>query len=93
MEKPQVLDKVYTSEEAAARLRISTRAVIKVGRDYFFSEEDLLRLWTAIRVEPTRSALEHHVVRLPDPWHKDDLLWLASGRRRSTSFESPQMVE
>ena len=54
MEKPQVLDKVYTSEEAAARLRISTRAVIKlgrkhgtcsqVGRDYFFSEEDLLRL-------------------------------------------------
>ncbi len=53
------LDKIYTADEAADRLRLKRRGVIKLartyglcarfGRDYLFSESDLLALWAAIR--------------------------------------------
>ncbi|MBB3743760.1 excisionase family DNA binding protein [Rhizobium sp. BK591] len=57
------LDTIYTADEAAERLRLTNRGVIKlgkahglcsrVGRDYLFSEQDLLALWEVMR-EPAR---------------------------------------
>jgi hypothetical protein len=62
------LDTIYTADEAAERLRLTNRGVIKlakqyglcsrIGRDYLFSEADLLAIWQAIR-EPAK------VPRLP----------------------------
>ncbi|WP_391564523.1 helix-turn-helix domain-containing protein [Sinorhizobium meliloti] len=59
------LDKIYTTDEAAERLRVSRRTVIKLGRDlgscsvigreYFFSERDLFDIWQAQRAKPTSS--------------------------------------
>jgi len=59
------LDAIYTTDEAAARLRVSRRTMIKLGRDlgscsmmgreYFFSERDLLDIWQAQRAMPTSS--------------------------------------
>lgn len=85
------LDSIYTAEEAAERLRVTTRNVIKLGKKYgtcsmvgtkyLFSEEDLLRLWAAIRVEPAtaRSVLEP--TQRVDAWFKDDLEWVFSRPR------------
>ncbi|MDX0297990.1 helix-turn-helix domain-containing protein [Sinorhizobium meliloti] len=57
------LDAIYTTDEAAKRLRVSRRTIIKLGRDlgscsvigreYFFSERDLLDIWQARRAMPT----------------------------------------
>ena len=59
------LDAIYTADEAAARLRLTNRGVIKLakqhglcsrrGRDYLFSEGDLLALWEVMR-EPAKGA-------------------------------------
>ncbi|MDX0232902.1 hypothetical protein GOC14_20525 [Sinorhizobium meliloti] len=59
------LDRIYTTDEAAARLRVTRRTMIKLGRDlgscsvigreYFFSERDLLDIWQAQRAMPTNS--------------------------------------
>ncbi|MCA1365900.1 helix-turn-helix domain-containing protein [Bradyrhizobium sp. BRP14] len=59
------LDKIYTTDEAAERLRVTRRTIIKLGRDlgscsmfgreYFFSERDLLDIWQAQRAMPTSS--------------------------------------
>ncbi|MDW9899142.1 hypothetical protein GOB10_25900 [Sinorhizobium meliloti] len=59
------LDKIYTTDEAAERLRVSRRTMIKLGRDlgscsmigreYFFCERDLLDIWQAQRAMPTSS--------------------------------------
>ncbi len=59
------LDKIYTTDEAAERLRVARRTMIKLGRDlgycsrigreYFFSERDLLDIWQAQRAMPTSS--------------------------------------
>ncbi|MDW9467196.1 helix-turn-helix domain-containing protein [Sinorhizobium meliloti] len=59
------LDTIYTTDEAAERLRVSRRTMIKLGRDlgscsmigrqYFFSERDLLDIWQAQRAMPTSS--------------------------------------
>lgn len=59
------LDTIYTTDEAAERLRVSRRTMIKLGRDlgacsmigreYFFSEHDLLDIWQAQRAMPTNS--------------------------------------
>ncbi|RVH50669.1 hypothetical protein [Sinorhizobium meliloti] len=56
------LDTIYTAEEAAARLRLTNRGVIKLGkehgvcsrsgRNYLFSERDLLALWQILREPP-----------------------------------------
>ncbi|BBD37014.1 hypothetical protein Amn_18940 [Aminobacter sp. Y103A] len=53
---------ILTAEEAAERLRITKRAVIKMGRQlgacsrsgrcYLFSEQDVLDIWEAMRVTP-----------------------------------------
>ncbi|WP_437408076.1 helix-turn-helix domain-containing protein [Sinorhizobium meliloti] len=65
MTEPAALDKIYTTDEAAERLRVSRRTMIKlgrdlgscsmIGRDYFFSERDLLDIWQAQRAMPTSS--------------------------------------
>ena len=59
------LDTIYTADEAAERLRVTRRTMVKLGRDlgscskigreYFFSERDLLDIWQAQRAMPTRS--------------------------------------
>lgn len=58
------LDQIYTADEAAERLRLTSRGVIKLGRqyglcsrrgrDYLFSEADILELWQVMR-EPAKS--------------------------------------
>lgn len=58
------LDTIYNADEAAERLRLTNRGVIKlgreyglcsrVGRDYLFSEADLLALWEVMR-EPAKA--------------------------------------
>ncbi len=58
------LDTIYNADEAADRLRLTNRALIKIarkygycsrsGRDYLFSEADLLTIWQALR-EPAKS--------------------------------------
>ncbi|MGO7512469.1 hypothetical protein ACC677_08615 [Rhizobium ruizarguesonis] len=63
MEPTIPLDTIYTADEAAERLRLTNRGVIKlgkayglcsrVGRDYLFSEQDLLALWEVMR-EPAK---------------------------------------
>ncbi|WP_192936596.1 helix-turn-helix domain-containing protein [Sinorhizobium medicae] len=65
MTAPAPLDKIHTTDEAAKRLRVSRRTMIKLGRDlgscsvigreYFFSERDLLDIWQARRAMPTSS--------------------------------------
>ncbi len=57
------LETIYTADEAAERLRLTSRGVIKLarqyglcsrrGRDYLFSESDLVALWAALR-EPAK---------------------------------------
>lgn len=57
------LDKIFTADEAAERLRVNRRTMIKLGRDlgscsmigreYLFSESDLLDIWQAQRAMPT----------------------------------------
>ncbi|WP_037392911.1 helix-turn-helix domain-containing protein [Sinorhizobium fredii] len=59
------LDTIYTADEAAERLRVTRRTMIKLGRDlgscskigreYHFSERDLLDIWQAQRAMPTSS--------------------------------------
>ncbi|AYG65780.1 hypothetical protein CCGE531_07045 [Rhizobium sp. CCGE531] len=58
------MDTIYTADEAADRLRLTNRGVIKLakqyglcsrrGRDYLFSEAGLLGLWEVLR-EPAKS--------------------------------------
>lgn len=58
------LDTIYTADEAAERLRLTNRGIIKLakhyglcsrsGRSYLFSESDLLALWEVLR-EPATS--------------------------------------
>lgn len=70
---PSPPDKVYTMEEAAARLRISRRALQELvkrfpfyalnGNRKLFSEEDLGALWESMR--PHSSSIEGHQNRSP----------------------------
>lgn len=63
MAPTEPLDTIYTTDEAATRLRVSRRTVIKLGRDlgsctrigrnYLFSERDILDIWQAQRAMPT----------------------------------------
>lgn len=56
------LDVIYTTDEAVERLRLTRRALLKlardtgacskVGRNYLFSEDDLLTIWQAMRADP-----------------------------------------
>ncbi|KAB1086517.1 helix-turn-helix domain-containing protein [Neorhizobium galegae] len=94
MTTPAQLDTIYTTDEAAARLRISRRKLIKLGRefgvcsrsgtDYLFSEEDLLKLWSAIRVRPTEKMFTTPSTA-PTPWYQEDMTWIFS--RPSTTVD------
>lgn len=65
MDSKALLDKIYTTDEAAERMRVTRRTMIKLGRDlgscsvigreYLFSERDLLDIWQAQRAMPTSS--------------------------------------
>lgn len=70
------LDQIYTADEAAARLRLTNRALIKIakkhgccsrfGRNYLFSEADLLAIWEVLRepeAEPKPSAVKIPSIR------------------------------
>lgn len=61
------LDHIYTADEAADRLRITKRGMIKIarrigacahqgGRNYRFSEDDLLAIWREMREPATGSS-------------------------------------
>ncbi|MDW9523766.1 helix-turn-helix domain-containing protein [Sinorhizobium meliloti] len=88
------LDTIYTTDEAAERLRVSRRTVIKLGRDlgycsrigreYFFSERDLLDIWQAQRAMPTSSQGRAVNVKglLSDVQLQRSLLLLSSKKRR-----------
>lgn len=70
------LDTIYTADEAAARLRLTNRGVIKLakehglcsrsGRNYLFSESDLLTLWQVLREPPKVSRLPKAKAHVPD---------------------------
>lgn len=82
------LDSVYTATEAAERLRLTKRAVIKLGkrhaccsvagRNVLFSERDLLALWEALR-EPATSRMSAVVTSaLRSKSSLEELRWMAS---------------
>lgn len=91
------LDAIYTAGEAAARLRLTNRGVIKLGRqyglcsrrgrDYLFSEADILELWEVLR-EPAKSpkptAVKAYIsdVRLYESLQKLMAKKKGSGRRK-----------
>ncbi|MBY5785302.1 hypothetical protein HFN62_16420 [Rhizobium leguminosarum] len=75
------LDTIYTADEAAERLRLTNRGVIRlgkahglcsrVGRDYLFSEQDLLALWEVMR-EPAKQPKPQSVKVAPiGDWMKE----------------------
>ncbi|MBB2796899.1 UNVERIFIED_ORG: hypothetical protein GGD58_005818 [Rhizobium pisi] len=79
------LDTIYTAAEAAERLRLTNRGVIKLaktyglcsrrGRDYLFSESDVLALWEVLR-EPAKSPKPATVKIAPaGDWMKENF-WL-----------------
>lgn len=81
------LDTIYTADEAAERLRLTNRALIKIarrsghcsraGRDYLFSEADLLAIWQDMREPPTGNRRPSIVVPLPSPLGiSEELRWL-----------------
>ncbi|WP_416408113.1 hypothetical protein [Agrobacterium rosae] len=85
------LENIYTAEEAADRLRLTNRAIIKIakkhgycsrsGRDYLFSEADLLAIWQVLREpakEPRRSVVQP---ALSDQRLRESLLKLSRKRR------------
>lgn len=65
------LDTIYTTDEAAERLRLTNRGVIKLGkeyglcsrsgRNYLFSESDLLALWQVLREPPKAPTVKARV--------------------------------
>ncbi|WP_376742147.1 helix-turn-helix domain-containing protein [Ensifer canadensis] len=88
------LDTIYTTDEAAERLRVTRRTMIKlgrylgscsmIGRDYFFSERDLLDIWQAQRAMPTSSQGRAVKVKslLPDARLRQSLQLLSQKKRR-----------
>lgn len=78
------LDTIYTAEEAAERLRLTSRGVIKLGReyglcsrrgrDYLFSEADILELWQVMR-EPAKERKPLTVKIAPTMDLLKDIAW------------------
>lgn len=88
------LETIYTADEAAERLRLTNRGVIKLarqyglcsrrGRDYLFSESDLVALWEALR-EPAKEARSIPLMpALSGARLAASLLELTKKRKRST---------
>ncbi|GAK70292.1 hypothetical protein RRU01S_10_01310 [Agrobacterium rubi TR3 = NBRC 13261] len=84
----ETLDRIYTANEAADILRLSNRALIKLarkygrcsrfGRDFLFSEADLLAIWQVLR-EPAKEP-RRAVVPAPSDYQLHNSL-LALSRR------------
>ncbi len=82
------LDKIHTADEAAERLRLTPRGLIKiarkhghcsrVGRSYLFSDADLLAIWQDMR-EP--AVIRHSPKKAAPPPSSHDVLeelkWLS----------------
>ncbi|MCZ0734573.1 helix-turn-helix domain-containing protein [Phreatobacter sp. AB_2022a] len=95
------LGKIYTTDEAAERLRLTRRAIIKlarqhgqcsrVGRDYLFSEADLLALWQALREPPVERRVTAVPVMRPKIYEKalEVLRW--SGNRPPTKADRREL--
>lgn len=76
MTEAHPLDTIYTADEAATRLRLTTRGVIKLGRqhglcarrgrNYLFSEADLLALWEVLREPAKGSWIPASKIYVPD---------------------------
>lgn len=87
------LDAIYTSDEAAERLRLSNRGLIKIaktygycsraGRDYLFSEADLLAIWQAIR-EPAKAPRQPTVKAPPSDYQLHKSLQALTAKRKKT---------
>ncbi|PBB93196.1 hypothetical protein CK215_04255 [Mesorhizobium sp. WSM3864] len=84
------LDSIYKADEAAERMRVTKRALIKlarkhgacsrVGREYLFSESDLLAIWQAIREPAAGSTFGLNDSTGPLDRHtpEDELKWLVA---------------
>lgn len=83
----EVLDKIYTAAEAAERLRLTNRALIKIARksghcsgarrDFLFSESDLLAIWQDMREPAVERRSAAPVTPLPSPLGiREELRWL-----------------
>lgn len=83
------LDRVYTADEAAERLRLHKRGLIKIarrsghcsrdGRRYLFSEADLLAIWQDLREPPLNNGYARRAPVTPSRSpHSilDELKWL-----------------
>ncbi|MGW9949815.1 hypothetical protein J2W92_005166 [Rhizobium leguminosarum] len=92
------MDTIYTADEAAERLRLTNRGVIKLGkafglcsrrgRDYLFSEADLLALWEVLREPPKQRKPQAVKVAPMGDWMKENS-WLF---RPSVSVDGRQMA-
>ncbi|MBA1346011.1 helix-turn-helix domain-containing protein [Rhizobium sp. WYCCWR 11146] len=91
MEPTIPLDIIYTADEAAERLRLTNRGVIKlgkayglcsrVGRDYLFSEQDLLALWEVMR-EPAKVPKPPTVKAFPSEAQKYESLLKLTAKKK-----------
>lgn len=85
-------NKIYTSDEVAELLRISSRAIIKlakaggccsrVGRDYLFSREDINALWEAVREPAKAPKSKVSDVPLSNKQLRESLLHLTGKKRK-----------
>jgi len=86
------LDTIYTANEAAERLRLTNRGIIRLakhhglcsrrGRDYLFSERDLLALWEALREPPKEPKSAPLKPALSDYQLRRSLLQLTGKKKR-----------
>lgn len=93
------LDNIYTADEAAERLRLTNRGVIKLGkayglcsrrgRDYLFSEADIQALWEVMR-EPAKQPKPPTVKVAParDFWKKKLLAFRPIARSIGARWQS-----
>ncbi|EZQ16788.1 helix-turn-helix domain-containing protein [Aquamicrobium defluvii] len=83
------LDSIYSADEAAERLRITKRALIKLarhnghcsrsGRTYLFSEADLLAIWQDMREPATERRVSMPAVPAPSSHSiMEELKWRLS---------------
>jgi hypothetical protein len=84
LDEGEKLDAIFSAEEASERLRITKRKLIKIaretgncsrlGRDYLFSEADLLAVWQGLREPATPRERGSSSLELPHQVDYRDLL-------------------
>lgn len=93
MDEPPNLEKIYTADEVAERLRLKRRVLLnlarkhgacsRAGREYLFSEDDVLAIWQAMREPPATSRSVTTVLSSTTSSHRggydNELAWLLSG--------------